>query len=148
MSNASEDVESDDEVVLGKRACPDTEYSVDNPYDQEFGHNVYSSYQTGKEHFEKKLKYAQIKDKNGYFHQQHNGDFTLETESGMQQMFRNLYYVSQENVKDKDGNLTGETAVKRMSFMKAWMRDPKRAEFRDIVSEPDVNDPTVLNVWP
>eukprot|EP00961_Rhodomonas_salina_P092446 1243624-Rhodomonas_salina.1 len=37
-------------------------------YDEGFGRNVYRSYQVGKNHFERVLKNAQIKDLNGYYH--------------------------------------------------------------------------------
>eukprot|EP00961_Rhodomonas_salina_P266842 3605704-Rhodomonas_salina.1 len=55
-------------------------------------HNVYRSYDLGRTHFEEVLGYAFLKDANAYFHGQANGEWALETEGGMKQLCRNLYF--------------------------------------------------------
>eukprot|EP00961_Rhodomonas_salina_P129846 1748926-Rhodomonas_salina.1 len=65
-----------------------TEYEKEI-YDEGFSRNVYRSYQVAKNHFERALKNAQIKDLNGYFHLRDDCDFVLESETSMYQIHRN-----------------------------------------------------------
>lgn len=118
------------------------------PFDMEQGVNVYASYDVGKAHFEDVLHFAQIKGANAYYHEKWDGDFVLETESGIQQMFRNLYFLFSDEVLDKNGAQTGGTVLRKGIFVQRWLKDPKKKEYTDIKSDPDCKDGTFKNIWP
>jgi len=122
--------------------------SGESPYDAEHGRNVYGSYDLGKAHFEDVLHFAQIKGANAYYHQKWDGDFVLETESGIQQMFRNLYFLFSDEVCDKNGESVGGSVLRKGNFVARWLKDPQRREYVDILSDPNNSDPSFKNIWP
>eukprot|EP00961_Rhodomonas_salina_P264590 3576238-Rhodomonas_salina.1 len=120
---------------------PDRGGATGLPYSDDIyfiDHNVYRSYDLGRTHFENVLGYAFLKDANSYFHPQENGEWAMETEAGMKQLFRNLYFEDT----GADGN-----GPPLKPFIRRWLSDPRRKEYKNITMDPAETRPEFLRVW-